>query len=227
MQRGSFALPDEFRELLDLVERGKLFELQEWIRASKPLEFAQVGGSRRHLLEQAIRTGFHSVVEVLLNAGGWSADDLTQVLALARDRSRYDIAELLEKFGARGKELDFYTACEKLDFATAERHLRSGLNPNDNNEFACILCNLKAKPLIGFYKNHRAEFPALDAQAALALRIAVNNNDVRWAALLVWEVPTHFVWHPRAWTTFLQRSPSQVIGRRRPTMQCGEARHRC
>jgi|SRR5436190_13507923 len=32
----------------------------------------------------------------------------------------------------------------------------------------------------------RTEFPALDDQAALALRIAVRNNDVRWASLLVW-----------------------------------------
>lgn len=179
-------LPDEFEKLLNLVENGKLFELQEWIKTSKPLQFDEVLESRRCLLEAAIRTGFHSIVEVLLQAGGWSAEDLAHCLEFARDQSRYDIAELLVKFGARGKELDFMTACEKLDFVTAERLLRSGFNPNKENDFARVLSEVKAKPLIGFYKNHRVEFPVLDDQAAIALRIAVYKNQVRGAALLVW-----------------------------------------
>jgi hypothetical protein len=186
MPRGITELPDEFRELLDLVNQGKLFGLQEWIAAGKRLQFDEVMGSRRYLLEEAIRTGFHSVVEVLLRADGWSAEDLAHSLEFARDRSRYDISELLEKFGARGKELDFLTACEKLDLGTAERILRSGFDPNKENDFARVLSEVKAKPLIGFYKNHRAEFPVLDDQAAIALRIAVGNNQVRGAALLVW-----------------------------------------
>lgn len=186
MPRGLIGLPDELRKLLDLVNQGKLFGLQEWIAAGKPLQFDEVMGSRRYLLEEAIRTGFHSVVEVLLRAGGWSTEDLTHSLEFARDRSRYDISELLEKFGARGKELDFPTACEKLDLSTAERLLRSGFDPNKENDFARVLSEVKAKPLIGFYKNHRAEFPVLDDQAAIALRIAVCNNQVRGAALLVW-----------------------------------------
>ena len=84
------------------------------------MQFDAVAGSRRYLLERAIRVGFHSIVEVLLRAGGWSQEDLTHCLEFARDRSRDDLSELLERFGARGKELDFFTACEKLDFSTAE-----------------------------------------------------------------------------------------------------------
>jgi len=61
-----------------------------------------------------------------------------------------------------------------------------GFNPNRENDFARVLSEVKAKPLIGFYKNHRAEYPVLDDQATIALRIAVGNNQVRGAALLVW-----------------------------------------
>ncbi len=179
-------MPDEFRKLLELVERGKLFALQEWIATGKPLQFDEVAGSRQYLLEQAISTGFHSLVEVFLRAGGWSTDDLTHALEFARDGSRYDISALLEQFGARGKELDFATACEKLDLVTAERLLRAGFDPNKENDFARALCESKAKPLIGFYKNHRAEFPVLDDQAAIALRIAVQKTHVRFVALLTW-----------------------------------------
>jgi hypothetical protein len=126
------------------------------------------------------------MVELLLRSGGFSADDLAFALEFARDRSRFDIAELLVQFGAKAKEIDFQTACQKMDFPTAERLLRAGFDPNKENDFAQVLSEIKAKPLIGFYKNHRAEFPVLDDQAAIALRIAVQNNDVRWAALLRW-----------------------------------------
>jgi hypothetical protein len=186
MQHALTDLPDEFRKLIELVDHGKLFDLQAWISGGKAIQFDAVTGCRRYLLERAVRVGFHSIVEVLLRSGGWSQEDLTHCLEFARDRSRYDISELLERFGARGKELDFVTACEKLDFSTAERLLRAGFNPNKENDFARALSEVKAKPLIGFYKNHRAEFPVIDDQAAIALRIAVGRNDVRWAALLVW-----------------------------------------
>ena len=86
MPRGITALPDKLRELLDLVNQGKLFGLQEWIAAGKPLQFDEVMGSRRYLLEEAIRTGFHSVVEVLLRAGVWSAEDLAHSLERAGTR---------------------------------------------------------------------------------------------------------------------------------------------
>lgn len=126
------------------------------------------------------------MVEVLLRAAVFSAEDLAYALDFARDRSRFEIAELLVQFGATAKEIDFKTACENLDFPTAERLLRAGFDPNKENNFAKVLSDVKAKPLIGFYKNHRAKFPVLDDQAAIALRIAVQNNDVRWAALLRW-----------------------------------------
>src|SRR5213593_3329957 len=58
MPRGITALPDEFRKLLDLVEQGKLFGLQEWIAASNPLQFDEVMGSRRYLLERPFAPAF-------------------------------------------------------------------------------------------------------------------------------------------------------------------------
>lgn len=209
MPREITKLPDELRELLELVSQGKLFGLQDWIANARPLQFDEVLGSRRYLLEEAIRTGFHSIVEVLLRAGGWSPEDLAHSLDFARDRSRYDISELLEKFGARGKELDFLTACEKLDLATAERLLRAGFDPNKENDFARVLTEVKAKPLIGFYKNHRAEFPVLDDQAAIALRIAVGNNQVRAAALLVWAGADPFRTAPDNLDEFFPHDPDQ------------------
>jgi hypothetical protein len=67
-----------------------------------------------------------------------------------------------------------------------ERHLRAGTDPNEHNAFAEALCTIKARPLLRFYRQFRAEFPTLDNQAALALCNAVQHNQVRWTALLAW-----------------------------------------
>ena len=67
-----------------------------------------------------------------------------------------------------------------------ERFLRAGVDPSRDNGFARALDRQKAKPLLGFYRAMRLEFPALDAQAALALQMAVSAKNVRWTALLRW-----------------------------------------
>ncbi len=83
----------------------------------------------------------------------------------------------------------------------------AGFDPNKENGFARALCDLKAKPLIGFYKRHRGEFPVLDDQAAIALRIAVQNNQVRWAALLTWAGADPFRRAPDDLDTFFPVDP--------------------
>jgi hypothetical protein len=174
------------KQLLDLVRKGKLFALQEWIKAGKPLCPPKSYSCAPRILVIAVRTGFHSLVEELLRVGPWPAREMADSLKYARSQRRYDIADLLLNQGAEPENQDFATVCELLDFAMMERHLRAGTNPNQDNVFARILCSTKARPLLGFYRRVRAEFPALDDQAALALSEAVKENQVRWTALLIW-----------------------------------------
>jgi hypothetical protein len=106
----------------------------------------------------------------------------------ARHR-HFGIAELLESRGARPKPMDFQTCCEKLDLFMMERHLRAGTDLNQDNVFAQALSSMKARPLLGFYRQFRGEFPALDDQAALALAacaarpLAVRLLRVVWPIL--------------------------------------------
>jgi len=180
------ALPEDLKQLLDLIHKGQLFALQDWIKAGKRLRTSEGPGKTLPLLQEAIRTGFHSMVEELLRAGGWSPPELADALDLARARKRYDIADLLVSHGAQAKQLDFQTCCKDLDLGAMERHLRAGTDPNRDNVFAEALCTIKARPLLRFYRQFRAEFSALDDQAALALCDAVQHNQVRWTALLAW-----------------------------------------
>jgi hypothetical protein len=47
------------------------------------------------VLRSAVTTGFHSIVEELLRAGGWSPTELADALDLARSYKREDIADLI------------------------------------------------------------------------------------------------------------------------------------
>jgi hypothetical protein len=174
------------KRLLDFIHKGRLFALQEWIKAGKPLRPPRSFPRAPRLLLTAARTGFHSVVEELLRVGPWPPREMADALKWARSQRRYDIADLLLNHGAEPEKQAFETVCELLDLAMMERHLRAGTDPNKDNVFARVLCSPKARPLLGFYRQFRAECPALDDQAALALSEAVKNNHVRWTALLVW-----------------------------------------
>jgi hypothetical protein len=180
------ALPEDLKLLLDAIQRGQLFALQDLLKAGKRTRVIEGPGKNLCLLHEAIYTGFHSMIEELLRTGGWSQIELAEALDLARARKRYDIADLLVSHGAQVKQLDFQTCCKELDLGAMERHLRAGTDPNRDNAFAEALCTIKARPLLRFYRQFRAEFPALDDQAALALCDAVQDNQVRWTALLAW-----------------------------------------
>lgn len=179
-------LPDDINEVLRLVQAGKLFALQDWIKAGKRLRNSTAEKSDSSVLRAAVETGFHSMVEELLRAGGWSPKDLSNALEHARSCRQFDIAGLLGNNGAQPKQATFRTSCEKLDLFMMEHLLRSGADPNRDNVFADVLTSIKARPLLRFYRQFRAEFPALDDQAALALAEAVKNRQVRWTALLAW-----------------------------------------
>jgi hypothetical protein len=179
-------LPEDLAQLLDLIQKGKLFAVQDWIKTGKRLRAVDVIDCDELILCATISTGFHSLIEELLRAGGWSQHVLADALDLARSRKRYDIADLLLNYGAQPKQLDFQTCCRDLDLAMMERHLRAGTDPNRDNDFAQALSSVKALPLLRFYRQFRTEFPALDDQAALALSEAVQKNQIRWTALLVW-----------------------------------------
>lgn len=186
MKKGTRKLPDDIKEVFLLVRAGKLFAVQDWIRSGKRLRPAISGKSDSIVLRTAVETGFHSMVEELLKAGGWPSNDLSEALSLARECRQFDIAALLAGKGAQPKQATFRTACEKLDLFMMERLLRSGADPAEENVFAEMLTHKKARPLLRFYRQFRCEFPDLEGQAALALAEAVRNRQVRWAALLAW-----------------------------------------
>lgn len=172
-------------ELLRLIKAGRLFDLQAWIQSDRKLPISP-GREAFCPLSKAVDTGFHSLVEVLLKAGGWSQYRLDHALQLAIANSRLDVADLLQNHGAAPSAIDFETICRTAKPEIMERYLRAGADPSFDNAFARALCEMKARPLLRFYRSLKDEFPALQAQAALALTEAVCQKSVQWVALLAW-----------------------------------------
>lgn len=169
-----------------MIRHGKLFALQDWIKAGKRIHCSEICDDRARVLCIAVKTGFHSILEELLKAGGWETNELTQALGWSLDSRRSDLADLLIAQGAKISKLDFEAVCQTLNFSLMERFLREGGDPSKDNAFGRALRDMKACPLLRFYKSFRADFPSLDDQAALALYDAVENEQVGWTALLAW-----------------------------------------
>lgn len=92
---------DEAKELIRLCRAGKLYEIEQWIEAGKSLDIsvATKRGRHRGLLEIAVETGFHSLVELIakLDTAQSSKDAALEDAVSAR---RLDLVELIVASGA-------------------------------------------------------------------------------------------------------------------------------
>ena len=158
---------------------------------SKPASASRSGeicDDRAHILCLAAKTGFHSILEELLKAGGWGLDELTEALQLGFSIPAGSIFRMLLFSHVAQKFQNWISRLfvEQWTLGLMERFLREGGDPSKDNAFGRALRDMKARPLLRFYKSFRADFPSLDDQAALALYDAVANEQVRWTALLAW-----------------------------------------
>lgn len=181
----------EIEELLTLIKTGQLFAVQRWIKEGRPLRLPNDDSDARCnqscVLTQAVRSGFHSLVEVLVQAGEWPQKLLDETYNLATSLHRLDIAHLLRNNGATMAALDFIEVCRSMNHAFMEEALRNGASATLDNGFARALIRFAAaRPLLSFYRRMRGEFPALDGQAALALAIAAGERKARVTAMLAW-----------------------------------------
>ncbi len=176
--------PSPSSELMILVREGRLFDLQRWIGERKPLRFGE--SNRSVVLRAAIETGFHSMVETMLKAATWSPEELGDALRICLYPRRPALAELVINAGASFQAVDFGDVCMTMNASLMKRFLHEGGDPAKDNAFARALSDYKAKPLLGFYREMRGEYPVLNSQAALALYQAVDERNLRWTSLLVW-----------------------------------------
>lgn len=98
------ALPDDLKELCLLCRAGKLFAVQEWIKSGRRYRLPE-GHFTTSPLRISIQTGFHSLVEVLLQAGV-SKEEANEALALAVMDRNLNLIKLLSDYDAEIEAID-------------------------------------------------------------------------------------------------------------------------
>jgi hypothetical protein len=177
----------ELEDLIVLIKTGQLFAVQQWL-ATHRLQHSPHGEGKGHCpLLEAVESGFHSMVEVLVKAGGWPQEQLNAAFDVATTNRRSDIAALLRQSGATMEGMDFWEVCRSMNQNFMQEALRNGCSPSKENAFAHVLVrSAAARPLLSMYRKMRGEFPELDKQAALAMAVCAREKKARATALLAW-----------------------------------------
>jgi hypothetical protein len=151
-------------ELLTSIRHGNIDETREWIRSGRVLRWQP----RKNALNDAVKTGFFSMVQMLLEKLSWDSDELGNAMLLALVKRRVDLVYILLENGAPPEYADFYDVFGCMDHGLMARFLGYGLDPCHDFAFARILEDTRARPLLWFYKTYRERYHELDDQIAMA-----------------------------------------------------------
>jgi ankyrin repeat protein len=177
---------EEIAPLVELCKAGKLFEVQDWIKAGKPVNPPpHVSGHRKKgPLEIAIEKGFHSLVQVLLE-GGAEIDEGLRLIEKAIDKNRLDLVELLVEHGADIHSVDMVDVFGSYQRPIMVWFVERGADIETDQPLAYALCN-RVKPALGIVKKYGDSIPYIQEQVNTALRYHCREGNMRWVGLMLW-----------------------------------------
>ena len=177
---------EESRELLTLCKAGKLYQVEEWIRQGKSLEVH--AKSRDEPLHATLRTGFHSLIELLAKHTN-SQQLKNDVLLQAVRRQKADMAMMLVEQGADATSVPFSDVICAWDPAMMRYFMRKGCDPFKEDSFARAL-SYGIRTALGFYMDCKRDHPEqaenLQRQLDMALAIQCREGSEKWVALITW-----------------------------------------
>jgi hypothetical protein len=160
--------------------------LQWWVDQGKSLTLpAQY---RHTLLRIALDTGFHSLIEfVLQHTNDQAAKD--GVLKESCWRNRPGVIQLALQYGANVRAVPFQDVIETWDREVVQLFIERGADAVTNAPFARAFKG-RVKAALGSFLDCTRSRPdlveALQEQADIALRQACQDEDLKWVSLLMW-----------------------------------------
>ena len=178
---------EDAKQLLGLCSAGRLYEIDDWIRAGRSLRVPRA--VRRTPLEVAIELGFHSLIELLARHAP-DQQSRNKLLQHAVVRRRADLVALAFAHGAQMSSVPFVDVLMTGDRALVSTFLDKGADPLTEYPFAHALYELRAKTGLGMYLDIKRQRPEiaepLQAQADMALRQFCRDGNLKWVSLLLW-----------------------------------------
>jgi hypothetical protein len=181
---------NEARELVRLCRAGRLYEIEKWINDGKSLEIAAPtkGRRQRTLLEIAVETGFHSVVELTAKH---EASEAARKAALSEAVSsrRLDLVELLLANGADIRSVPLVDVLLTWEPTLIRFFLDNGADPLEGRPFAEAFgakIRTALRPFVNYKHIHPELAEALQEQLDCALRYFCGEVNLKWVSLLIW-----------------------------------------
>ena len=180
---------EELEPFQTLCRHGRLFEVQEWVRQGKPVALPENVSSRssvRNPLRIAMNAGFHSLVQVLLEAGAPHQEGNYNALEHAVDLRRPDLAEILLLHGAKVEEVPMRLVLDLWAPDMVQLFQENGADLDQGYPIAWALVH-RIRPALGLVKRLQG-VPGSTAmkQAEIALRFHAYEGNTKWVSLLLW-----------------------------------------
>ena len=177
-------LPDDLKELCSLCRAGKLFAVQQWIRDGRRYRMPP-GNFTTSPIRTAIESGFHSLVQVLLEEGAVDPEEKNDALIRAIDGRNFDLVELLTQYGADPGTVNFDAILCSRNPQIMRWFVAHGLDLECGYPIANAF-RYKHREFLGVYMSARDTVPTARRQATMALRYHATDGHLKWVSLLLW-----------------------------------------
>jgi hypothetical protein len=179
---------DDAKEIVRLCLTGQLYDVEKWIAAGKPLD-VPVAKNRKSktLLQIAVETGFHSLVE-LIAKNETNRASKNAALADSVSLRRLDFVELLVENGAEITSVPLYDVLIR-EPRLMRFFLDRGADPIADFPFATAFggkVRTAIRAFIEYKQAHPDLAPALLEQANMALRYFCSKGEMKWISLMLW-----------------------------------------
>lgn len=183
--------PDRLAELHRLCREGRLYDIERWIRAGRPLQISQDAPPRRRrtgsALAIALEDESHALTLLLLCNGYDPNLEPSSPLDLALQARRWDLLDLLLQWGADPKEVDLGALYDTYNSRLWERFRGLGVDLTAGNALASALAyHTSNKPGFGFAKRHREHDPKIQQALNIALGYHVEKGSEKGVQLCLW-----------------------------------------
>jgi hypothetical protein len=183
----SLAPPSEDSKiLLKLCRAGRLYDIERWISAGRSLSLPVT--KHKTLLQIAVGTGFHSMVE-LIAKHETSQSSKNAALADSVSLRRLDFVELLIENGVEINSVPLADALLTWEPQLIRFFLDRGADPIKGDPFAVAFgakVRTALRPFVEYKQAHPELANALQDQTNIALRYFCSKGDMKWISLMLW-----------------------------------------
>lgn len=182
--------PADLVELLELCRSGRLYDVERWIQAGRPLQLAAGTPERRRqgtALEIALERQDQALTLLLLANGYDLTLEPRNPLDTALSMRRQDLLDLFLAWGANPRAVCVDTLLATYDSRLFERFSGLGLDLTKDHAIAHALGeHTSNKPLFGFVKRHRTNDPRMQRALDIALAHHAGEGHEKGVMLCLW-----------------------------------------